>query len=127
MTQATAAPTHASGPVAAGSTRFLVEFATAWTALRLYGAEHPAYQRAIASAAGVVDGAAVRVSIAPRWFAPVPPDAPAELAHLAKRLRAMGLIGLTITSGLTAAQVHALVLVLEENDRTSPAAVTEKI
>jgi hypothetical protein len=123
MTQATAAAARsASGPAAAGATRFLVELATACTALRLYGAEHPAYQRAVASAAGAVDGTVARMSITPRGFSPSPPETPAELVQLAKRLRAMGLVGLTISPGLTAEQVHALVVVIEQGDRSSAAA-----
>src|SRR5688500_3890501 len=107
MTQATAAAARSAGAPAAAPapTRFLAELATAWTLLRLYGAEHPSYQRAVASAALAVAGRGERASITPRGFSPSPPETPTEqgqLAQLAKRLHAMGLVGLTISPGLTA-------------------------
>src|SRR5436190_1537929 len=77
------------------TTKFLVELATTWTLLRLYGTEHPAFRRGAEAAAQAIDRPG-RVSINPRGFTPSPKDPPAELQMLAQRLRAMGLVGLTI-------------------------------
>jgi hypothetical protein len=107
----------AAGGGAASTTKFLVELATTWTLLRLYGTEHPAFRRGAEAAANAIDRPA-RVSINPRGFTPSPADAPPEMQMLAQRLRAMGLVGLTIEPGISADQVQALVLVLEEADRS---------
>ena len=118
-----------AAPAVDASTRFLVELENVWTLLRVYGTEHPAFLRGADAAAAAIDRPA-RVSINPRGFSPTRPDAPAETLRLfAQRLRAMGLVGLTMEPGLTPAQVVALVLVLAEADRGrgSAHAVVEKI
>src|SRR5258705_7942979 len=96
------------------STRVLVEFETLWTLLRLYGIEHPAFKRGAGTAAAAVSQQ-IRVSVSPRGFTvgKTPLDDPALLTF-SQRLRAMGLVGLVMEPGLTAAQVTALVLALDE-------------
>src|SRR5688572_24722801 len=118
-----------TAPAADASTRFLVELENAWTLLRLYGTEHPSFRRGADAAANEIDRPA-RVSINPRGFSPTKPGAPNEtLKVFAQRLRAMGLVGLTMEPGLTPAQVIALVLVIVEADRSrgNADAVVEKI
>ena len=120
------------GPAPAGSdasTKFLVELDNAWTMLRLYGTEHPAFRRSVDAAAAAVERPG-RVSINPTGFVHgKTPVANANLKALAHRLRSMGLVGLATEPGLTAPQVTALVLVLNEADRNrgSADAVVEKI
>ena len=111
------------------STRFLVELDNAWTMLRLYGTEHPAFRRSVDAAAAAVEKPG-RVSINPTGFVQgKTPVANANLRPLAHRLRSMGLVGIATEPGLTAAQVTALVLVLNEADRSrgTTDAVVEKI
>ena len=124
-------PTPAPGTAAAvdASTHFLVELENAWTLLRLYGTEHPSFRRGAEAAATAIHRPA-RVSINPRGFSPSNPGVHADtLRVFAQRLRGMGLVGLTIEPGLTAAQVLSLVLVLNEADRGrgNADAVVEKI
>ena len=127
--QSAPAPSAASAAAADAATHFLVELENVWTLLRLYGTEHPAFRRGAEAAAGAVDRSA-RVSINPRGFSPTKPVPQNEtLRVFAQRLRAMGLVGLTMDPGLTAAQVVALVVVLNEADRSrgNADAVVEKI
>ena len=125
MSQAT--PTPAADDA---STRFLVELENAWTLLRLYGTEHPAFKRGAEAAAAAVDRPA-RVSINPRGFSPSNPGVGVRdtLRVFAQKLRSMGLVGLTMEPGLTPAQVLSLVNVLSEADRSrgTADAVVEKI
>jgi hypothetical protein len=120
------------GPAPPGvdpSTRFLVELDNAWTMLRLYGTEHPAFRRSVDAAAASVEKPG-RVSINPTGFVHgKKPVDNANLRPLAQRLRAMGLVGIATEPGLTAGQVTALVLVLNEADRNrgTAEAVVEKI
>ena len=110
-------------------TRFLVELENAWTLLRVYGTEHPAFRRGAETAAASVERPG-RVSISPKGFTTSKPGVSAEtMRAFARRLRAMGLVGLTMEPGLTPAQVVALVLVLSEADRSRAGAeaVVEKI
>lgn len=119
----------ASNAAAEASTRFLVELENTWTLQRLYGTEHPAFRRGAESAAAAIDRP-TRVAISPRGFSPVKAGAPNEtLGVFAQRLRAMGLVGLTMEPGLTPAQIVALVGVLIEADRSrvDVEAVVEKI
>ena len=125
MSQAAPPPAHAAD----ASTQFLVELENTWTLLRLYGTEHPAFRRGAEAAAAAIDRPA-RVSINPRGFSPTKPGAPNEtLRVFAQRLRAMGLVGLTMEPGLTPAQAIALVLVLIDADRSrgNADAIVEKI
>lgn len=123
----TAAATAVS-PAIDASTRFLVELDNTWSRLRVYGTEHPAFRRS-AEAAAALDRPC-RISINPRGFTvgKLPIDNP-NLLTLARRLRTMGLVGLATEPGLTAAQTIALILVLEEADRSrgTADAVVEKI
>jgi hypothetical protein len=116
-------------PGVAASTKFLVELDNAWTMLRLYGTEHPAFRRSVDAAAASVERPG-RVSINPTGFVHgKKPVDHANLRPLAQRLRSMGLVGIATEPGLTAAQVTALVLVLNEADRSrgSADAVVERI
>jgi hypothetical protein len=123
-----ASPTSAAGD--GSSTRFLVELENAWTLLRLYGTEHPAFKRGAEAAAAAIERPA-RVSINPRGFSPSNPGVGVRdtLRVFAQKLRAMGLVGLTMEPGLTPAQVLSLVNVLSDADRSrgTADAVVEKI
>ena len=111
------------------SLRVLAEIENLWTLLRLYGTTHPAFKRGAANAAAALSQP-VRVSISPRGFTvgKTALDDP-TLATFSHRLRAMGLVGLVMEPGLTAGQVTALVLALDQADRThlAGAAVVEKL
>jgi len=115
-----AAPTGAAGasPLLDASNRFLAELDNSWSLLRVYGTDHPAFRRAAEAAAKAVDRT-LGLTVHPRGFtvgrAPVPND---RLGGLSKRLRAMGLVGLTAEPPLTPAQITSLVLALDEADRT---------
>jgi hypothetical protein len=115
-----AAPTGAAGPspLLDASSRFLAELDNSWSLLRVYGTDHPAFRRAAEAAAKAVDRT-LGLTVHPRGFtvgkAPVPND---RLGGLSKRLRAMGLVGLTADPPLTSAQITSLVLALDEADRT---------
>jgi hypothetical protein len=102
---------------AAPSIGFLVELDNAWSAYRLYGPDHPAYARRTDAAVAALNQP-LRVSINSRGFhtqtAPIDND---QLLDLARRLRSMGLIGLEAHPPLTADQVSALLLALDECDR----------
>ena len=75
------------------STRFLVELENAWTLLRLYGTEHPAFKRGAEVAAAAIERPS-RVSINPRGFTPSNPGfAKDTLRVFAQKLRSMGLVG----------------------------------
>jgi hypothetical protein len=127
MSQAPPTPAPAADDA---STRFLVELENAWTLLRLYGTEHPAFKRGAEAAAAAIERPA-RVSINPRGFSPSNPGVGVRdtLRVFAHKLRSMGLVGLTMEPGLTPAQVLSLVNVLSEADRSrgSADAVVEKI
>jgi hypothetical protein len=125
MTRSPPAPPSAAD----GPTRFLVELENTWTLLRVYGTEHPAFRRGAEAAATAVERPG-RVSINPRGFTVgSSPVANANLLPFSRRLRSMGLVGLTMEPGLTPAEVVSLVLVLNEADRTktNADAVVEKI
>jgi hypothetical protein len=114
MTQSPPAPPSAVD----GPTRFLVELENTWTLLRVYGTEHPAFRRSAEAAAGAIERPG-RISISPRGFSVgAAPVANANLLPFSRRLRLMGLVGLTMEPGLTPAQAVSLVLVLNEADRT---------
>ena len=119
MTQPPPAPPSADGPI-----RFLVELENAWTLLRVYGTEHPAFRRSAEATAAAVDRPG-RVAINPKGFAiGAAPVENANLFPFSKRLRSMGLVGLAMEPGLSPDQVVSLVLVLHEADRTKAPADT---
>src|SRR5688572_2943287 len=96
---------------------FLVELDNAWSAYRLYGADHPAYARRTDAAVAALNQP-LRVSINSKGFhAQTAPLENGQLIDFARRLRTMGLIGLEAQPPLTAAQVSSLVLALDECDR----------
>jgi hypothetical protein len=111
------------------STRFLVELENLWTLLRLYGTEHPAFKRGAATASSTL-AQPFRVSVSPKGFTlgKATIEEPAMLTF-SQRLRAMGLVGLAVQPGMTAADVTTLVLALDEVDRghMAGAAVVEKL
>jgi hypothetical protein len=110
------------------ATRFLVEFDSACSLYRLYGAEHPAFQRQTQAAASTVESP-LNLSVTPHGFAQndESPIANVDLVKLAQRLRALGLIALNIQTGLTAKQVESFVSAIDEAERkhqTGEATVT---
>ena len=118
-----------TAPAVDGSTRFLVELENLWTLLRLYGTEHPAFQRGAATASTALTQL-VRASVNPKGLAvgKATLEEPAMLTF-SQRLRAMGLVGLAIQPGMTAGDVTALVLALDDVDRARLAgpAVVDKL
>lgn len=114
------APIPAAAAAAAPTAQpigFLVELDNAWSAYRLYGADHPAYARRT-DAAVVALNQPLRVSINSKGFhtqtAPLDNE---QLIDFARRLRTMGLIGLEAQPPLTSEHVSSLVLALDECDR----------
>jgi hypothetical protein len=100
------------------ATRFLVEFDSACSLLRLYGPEHPSFHRQSEAAAASVDQAQ-HISIHASGFSAgdEPLNANADLARLAQRLRSLGLVALEIQPGLSARHVSSLVTALDEAER----------
>src|SRR5205809_5393582 len=123
---------HAAPPTASPadpSARFLAELENLWTLLRVYGTEHPAFQRCASAAAGALTRQ-LRVSVSPEGLTvgkSVLNDA--TLRAFAHRLKSMGLVGLVVDPGMTPAAITALVQSLNEADRShlSGAAVVEKL
>jgi hypothetical protein len=97
----------------ASAGKFLAELATAWTILRLYSSDHPAFQKCVSGAAGNLKHT-ICVQIHPKGFLEAGhPTADSE-APLAERFSSMGIVGLTVQDGLSAGQLAALVLLLEQ-------------
>ena len=111
------------------STRFLVELENLWTLLRLYGTQHPAFQRGAATASSALSQP-VRASVSPKGLTVGKStiEEPA-MVTFSQRLRAMGLVGLAIQPGMTAGDVTGLVLALDDVDRARLAgpAVVDKL
>src|SRR6185503_11120230 len=117
---------EAHAPTSSGPAHFLAEFDTVCSLFRLYGQEHPAFRRtAELAAASATPG--IRVSITSKGFAAndAPIDDP-KLVAFAQRFRKLGLVGLTVNSQPTAAQITDLVIALRDLQRdhaTAEAAV----
>jgi hypothetical protein len=111
------------------SARFLGELDNLWSLLRVYGTEHPAFRRS-AEAAAAAAPRPLRISLSPKGFTvdKTTLGDPILLAF-SKRLRSLGLVGLSVEPGLTAAQVTSLILALDDCDRAraSGTAVCDKI
>lgn len=113
------APISAS-PIDAASC-VLGELAGACSALRLYGPEHPAFRQRAAAVVGSLPGP-IEVAVSPAGFAVGDsPIANPDVFPLSKRLRSLGLVGLSLQPGLTAAHVESLMQALDEVERSHAA------
>lgn len=102
---------------ASPSTAFLVELERAWALLRLYGEQHPAFrQRAELAAAAVSQP--LRIGVGPKGFLVESATAEQDLQPLAKRLSAMGVVGLIVATGLSVEHITALVQALQDAERS---------
>src|SRR5690242_900400 len=103
---------------ASPSTAFLVELERAWALLRLYGEQHPAFrQRAELAAAAASQP--LRIGVGPKGFLSDSANtAEDELQPLAKRLSAMGVVGLVVAAGLSVDHITALVQALQDAERS---------
>jgi hypothetical protein len=127
-------PAPTTAPGSASSTgdspaRFLSELENLFSLLRVYGTEHPAFKRGVGTAATSL-ARQLRVSVSPRGFTLGKTLlADPTLLAFCQRLRSMGLVGLVMDPGITPAQVTALVLTLDECDRShlSGTVAVEKI
>ena len=109
---------HTSDSAVDTSARFLGELDNLWSLLRLYGTTHPAFRRSAESTAAAASRP-LRVSLSPKGFTvdKTTLDDPLLLAF-SRKLRSLGLVGLAVEQGLKAGHVTALILALDEADRT---------
>jgi hypothetical protein len=100
-------------PAGASAGRFLAELATAWSILRLYRRDLPAFRRCIEAAAqGLKQSFCVH--ILPQGFLEGSQTVAESEAPLAERLHSMALLSISIQAGLSADQLSALVLLLDK-------------
>lgn len=100
------------------STGFLVELERTWALLRLYGEAHPAFRHSAERVAAAASQP-LRIGVSPKGFlAGATTICTDELQPLAKRLTAMGVVGLVATGGLTADHVAALVGALHDAEKS---------